>query len=218
MPVTENTPNRPARIGRSLSLAEVLGCDPDGAPKRPNLFGDCTGPSLPWEERNDWLRRIRRLIAHCHSQHENFPSKTESVARAIAELGDVCKAGLDYISGKAGCSVSTVKAVITWLESKGALTWSHTSNRDKSGRIVRRANLYMLIMDFAGAFAAIVRTRRSLWRERPKDVTVSKHRNWPGLLPIVSYKEQHEAKDRLAKVAADRTATLNAHWQLRYST
>ena len=64
MPVTENTPNRPAHVGRSQSLAEIL------APKRPNIFGDDTGPGLPWEHRQrtielygrEVIPRVRELL------------------------------------------------------------------------------------------------------------------------------------------------------------
>jgi hypothetical protein len=205
-------PNQPARSGRTRSLAEVL------TPKRPNIFGDDTGPGLPWEQRNQWLRQVRKLLTDCRQRKESFPHKVESVARAIAELGDVAKAGLDYIGIKAGCVVNTVQANIEWLESKGALTWKHTSDKDKSGHIVRRANLYTLIMDFAGPFAAVVRVMRSLWRERGKVVTVSKPNQCHGLPHLYTYEERTQAQDQLAKVRKDRTATLHAQWALRHST
>jgi hypothetical protein len=209
---TENTPNHPPRIGRSRSLADIM------TSKRPNRFGGGPEPGLPWADRNKWLRGVRNLIAECRQRHESFPHKVESVARAIAELGDVCKASLAYIAMKAGCVDNTVQASIEWLESKGALTWSHTSGKDKSGRIVRHANLYTLIMDFAGAFAVVIRTMRSLWRERGKVVTVSKRNECHGLPQTYSYKEQCEAQRRLTEVAKERAATFNAQWALRHST
>jgi hypothetical protein len=205
-------PNHPAHSGRSQSLAEIL------TPKRPNIFGDDTGPGLPWDQRNQWLRQVRRLLTDCRQRKESFPHKVESVARAIAELGDIAKAGLDYIAIKAGCVENTVQAVIEWLESKGALTWKNTSGKDKSGHIVRKANLYTLIMDFTGTIATVVRTMRSLWRERGKVVTVSKRNECHGLPQLHTYEERCEAQNRLARIAKDRTATINAHWALRHST
>jgi hypothetical protein len=187
-------------------------------PKRPNIFRGDTGPGLPWDQRNKWLREVRKLLTDCRQRKESFPHKTESVARAIAELGDVARAGLDYIAIKAGCVVNTVQAVIEWLESKGVLTWKHTSDKDKSGHVVRRANLYTLIMDFAGSFAAVVRVMRSLWRERGKVVTVSKPNACHGLPDTYTYEERVQGIEALAKVRKERTAILNAQWALRHST
>ena len=205
-------PNRPAHTGRMQSLAEIM------SPKRPNIFGGDTGPGLPWDQRNLWLRNIRKLLTDCRQRKESFPHKVECVARAIAELGDVMNAGLDYIAMKAGCVVNTVQAVIEWLESKGALTWKNTSDKDKSGHVVRRANLYTLIMDFTGTIATVVRTMRSLWRERGKVVTVSKPNACHGLPPNITYTELRAAQNRLAKVAKERTAALQAQWATRHAT
>jgi hypothetical protein len=206
-------PNRPAPSGRNRSLAEIM------TPRRPNIFNnDDTGPGLPWDQRNKWLRQVRKLAADCRRRHESFPHKVEAVARAIAELGDIAKAGLDYIADKAGCVVNTVEAAITWLESKGALTWKNTSGKDRSGHIVRKTNLYTLIMDFAGSFAAVVRVMRSLWRERSKVVTVSKRNECHGLPHTYTSEERSDAQAHLTKVRKDRTATLNAQWALRHST
>ncbi|MBV8096441.1 MAG: hypothetical protein JO110_25015, partial [Acetobacteraceae bacterium] len=101
---------------------------------------------------------------------------------------------------------------------KGALTWKNTSDKDTSGHVVRRANLYTLIMDFTGTIATVVRTMRTLWRERGKVVTVSKPNQCHGLPPNVSSTELRAAQNRLAKVAKERTALLQAQWTAHHST
>ena len=211
-------PNQPRRVGTLTSIAALLGCDPDGAPRRPVVASTYVPPALPWDERNRWLRKVRRLIAECSAKRESFPHKVESVARAIAELGDVCKASIPYIAAKAGCVENTVKTCAAWLESKGTLTWSNTRGRDKSGRIVRQANLYRLIMNFAGAAAVVVRTMRAIWRERPKAVTVSKGNDCPGLPSNSTYTDPYKAMRSLDKVRKDREAALRALWNARHAT
>ena len=222
MPETTQLPNHPRRVGALTSLAAVLGCDTDGAPCRPVITGIHAPPALPWDERNKWLRKVRRLIAECKDKRESFPHKAESVARAMAELGDVCKASIDYIAAKAGCVENTVKACIAWLESKGALTWSNTRTKDKSGRIVRGVNVYTLIENFAGATAVIARTRRAIWRERPKVITVSKGNDCPGILNSDKYTDPYAAMRRLSQIAKARTKELHkaylAQRAARYAT
>jgi hypothetical protein len=221
MPVYVPQPNQPRHVGRLQSLAAILGCDPDGAPRRPVISNTYVPPALPWDERNMWLRKVRRLIAECKEKRESFPHKVESVARTIAELGDVCKASIPYIAAKAGCVENTVKACSAWLESKGTLTWSNTRGKHKSGRIVRQTNLYRLITNFAGATAVIARTMRAIWRERPKVVTVSKGNDCPGLQRDSTYISEitpYEAIKRLAKVSKERTAYFNQLWQGRHAT
>jgi hypothetical protein len=213
-----STPNQPRRIGTLKSLAALLGCDADGAPRRPVVASNYVPPALPWDERNKWLRKVRCLIAECRQKRESFPHKAESVARAIAELGDVCRASFPYIAAKAGCVEKTAKACAAWLESKGALTWSNTRGKDKSGRIVRTANLYSLITNFAGATAVIARTMRAIWRERPRVVTVSKGNDCPGLLGDSTYTDPYAARRKLDKARKDREAALLTRWNARHAT
>jgi hypothetical protein len=211
-------PNQPPRIGGMRRLADVVGCDQDGAPKRPVRPDDYRPEGLPFTERNRWLRKVRGLVAECRNNGERgIPHKIEAVARAIAELGDVCKASREYIADKAACVVGTVENAIAWLESKGALTWSHTTGKDKSGRIVRKANLYTLLRNFGGATAIIARTMRALWRERPKVVTVSKPNECPGIQNLPLYIDRHEAQRRLTEVAQHRQTVLRDLWQARHA-
>jgi hypothetical protein len=205
--------SQPRRVGALTSIAALLGCDPDGAPRRPIVTIRYAPPTLPWDERNRWLRKVRRLISECKEKKESFPHKAESVARAIAELGDVCKASIDYIARKAGCVEGTVKACIAWLEGKGALTWSNTRGKDKSGRIVRQANLYRLITDFAGATAVIARTMRAIWRERPRIVSVPKDSECPGIHQPLTYLDPYDARKALKSASEVMEARMLERWK-----
>jgi len=134
MPVYVPQKNQPRRVGKLKSLAAIVGCDTDGAPRRPNLTGNYEEPRLPFPARMQWLAKVQRLIAQCSQERESYPHKLAAVARALAYVGDVCKPGIDTIAARAGCVPNTVKACIAWLEAHGALTWSHTAKRHKSAR------------------------------------------------------------------------------------
>ena len=179
------SPNHPARVGRMQSLACVIGRDTDGHAKRPTLTGNYEEPQLPWKERKQWLWKVNRLAADCSAKKESYPHKVTAVARALAFAGDVCKPSIEYLAGKAGCVENTVKACIAWLDERGALTWSNTARRHKSGRMVRSSNLYRFILDFAGASATLVRAMRAVWRER-KVVAASKGNDCPGVIGLSS--------------------------------
>ena len=198
------------------SLAAVIGCDSDGAPKRQVLFGNYVEPRLPYPARMKWLRKLSVASSpNAKPNGESFPHKAEPVARAIAELGDVCKASIEFISKKAGCVETTVKAVEKWLEERGALTWSNTRGKDK-GRMVRTWNLYTLILDFAGATATIARTMRAIWRERPR--VFSKGNGCPGVLEQDTYTDPYGAMRRLAEIRKEREAVLSDRWKARHTT
>ena len=214
-----NSNHYPARVGGLRCLAVVVGCDPDGAPKRPTRPDDYRPEGVPFTERCRWLRRVCGMIEERRANGERgIPHKAVAVARVIAELGDVCRASREYIAAKAACCVNTVEAVIAWLESKGALTWCHTTGKDRNGRRVRKANLYTLIMNFAGATAVIVRTMRTLWRERTKIVSVSKPNGCPGLHSFSTSTDPYRAMKTLQRIRKEREAFLEQQWLARHAT
>jgi hypothetical protein len=204
-------PNHPVRVGRMQSLAHVLGRDTDGHAKRPTLTGNYREPQLPWETRKQWLRQVNRLAADCTAKKESYPHKVTAVARALAFAGDVCKPSIEYIATQAGCVENTVKACIAWLEEHGALTWSHTARKHKSGRMVRSSNLYQLILDFAGATAMLARAMRAIWRER-RPVTASKGNGCPGVLSLHTNPDAYAAMNRLAAISRQRSDQFNRQW------
>jgi hypothetical protein len=206
---------RPRR-GRFQSLAAVLGCDADGAPQRAKLTGRYDEPRLPFPARMQWLAKVQKLIGACAASKESYPHKLAAVARALAYAGDVCRPSIDYIAAVAGCVPNTVKACTAWLEEHGALTWSNTTKRHKTGRMVRSSNLYNFILDFAGATATVVRTMRAIWRERPRQI--SKGNRCPGVIQEELYSDPYRAMRNLARVAHERTAYLNQLWDARHAT
>jgi hypothetical protein len=217
MPVYVPQANHPRRVGGLKSLGAVIGCDPDGAPRRANFTGHYEEPRLPFPARMQWLAKVQRLIATSTANKESYPHKLAAVARVLAYVGDVCKPSREYIAEQAGCVVNTVKSCIAWLEEHGALTWSNTAKRHKTGRMVRSSNLYRLILDFGGFTATVARTMRAIWRERPKVVTVSKGNECPGIISQV-YIDPYKAMKRLASIAKERTDSLNQVWQQRRAT
>jgi len=208
-------PNHPTRVGRLRSLGAVLGCDPDGAPKRITLKGNYTEPSLPFPDRMQWLAKVQRLIAQHSRDGKSYPHKAGSVAYAIAHVGNVCRLGLDGIAARAGCVVNTAQACIAWLEEQGALTWSHTARMHKNGRMVRSANLYKLITNFAGLLATVARAVRASWRERPR---FSNTNGCHGMTQTVSYIDREEAQRQLATITKQRETTLQQAWHMRHAT
>lgn len=216
MPALNPNPNHPRRVGRLTSLAAVIGCDTDGAPKRRTLIGNYEEPSLPFASRMKWLAKVQRLIAITSANRESYPHKLAAVARVVAYVGDVCRPSIDYIAAKAGCVPNTVKACIAWLEGHGALTWSHTVRRHKNGRMVRSSNLYTFILDFGGFAATVARTMRAVWRERPR--VSSKGNECPGLSPTLKYTDCLNAQRRLAEAARQREMILLAAWSKRHAT
>jgi hypothetical protein len=207
-------PNHPARVGRMRSLGAVLGADADGAPKRLTLKGNYAEPSLPFSSRMQWLAKVQRLIAQHSRNGKSFPHKVAAVAYAIAHVGNVCRLGLDGIADRAGCVVNTAQACIAWLEEQGALTWSHTARRHGNGRMVRSANLYTLITNFAGLVASVARAVRATWRERPR---FSNTNRCHGMTQTVTFIDQEEARRRLATIAEQRQAMLHQTWHTRHA-
>ena len=217
MPSHVPEPNHSPRVGHFQSLAAIVGCDPDGAPKRLTLKGNYEEPRLPFRTRMQWLAKVQRLIAESSEQRESYPHKLAAVARVLAYVGDVCRPSLDYVAAQAGCVPNTAKACIAWLEAHGALTWHHTARRHRSGRMVRGANLYRLLPDFRGFAGVVARTMRAIWRARPT-VTAPKRNGCPGLSEERYFIEPFEARQRLAEIGRRRTETLNRSWQQRHAT
>jgi len=207
--------SHPARVGRLRSLGAVLGCEADGAPRRITLKGNYAEPSLPFPDRMQWLAKVQRLIAVHSRDGKSFPHKVGSVAYAIAHIGNVCRLGLDGIAERAGCVVNTAQACIAWLETQGALTWSHTARRHSNGRMVRSSNLYTLITNFAGLVATIARAVRATWRERPRS---SNTNQCHGLTQTVTFIDREDARRQLAEVTKAREAQLRAMWNARHAT
>jgi hypothetical protein len=218
MPTTllSDTPNHPARVGRSRSLAEILGCDTGGAIKRRTLTGNYAEPRLEFPERMKWLAKVQHEIAECSARKEGYPHKVAAVARALAYVGTVCRPSIEQIAAKAGCVPNTVKACIAWLEERGALTWSHTARRHKNGRMVRSSNLYTLILNFRSMVATVARAMRAIWRERPR--VLSKGNECPGVTQQVTFIERFEAQQNLAAVTRQRQDELARLWQARHAT
>jgi hypothetical protein len=216
MPVYVPQPNHPRHVGRLQSLAAIIGTDTDGTPRRPNLTGHHDEPRLPFPARMKWLTRVQSLIASCTASKESYPHKLAAVARVLAYAGEVCKPSIEYIASQAGCVPNTVKACIAWLEAHGALTWSHTAKRHKTGRMVRSSNLYTFILDFGGFAATVARTMRAIWRERPRQI--SKGNECPGVIDKELHIDPYAAMKRLAKISKERTAYFNQLWQARHAT
>jgi hypothetical protein len=204
-------PNHPARVGRMQSLASICGRDTDGHARRPTLTGNYQEPHLPWADRKHWLRKVNELAAECSAKHESYPHKVTAVARALAFAGDVCKPSIEYLASRAGCVENTVKACLAWLEERGALTWSNTARRHRSGRMVRSSNLYRFILDFSGGSAMLVRAMRAVWRER-KVVAVSKGNGCPGVSSLHINPDAYSAMHRLADIAQQRSEQFNQQW------
>jgi hypothetical protein len=195
-------------------LASICGRDTDGSAKRPTLTGHYSEPQSSWDDRNRWLRKVNELAAQCSAKHESYPHKVTAVARALAFAfaGDVCKPSIEYLASKAGCVENTVKACLAWLEERGALTWSNTARRHRSGRMVRSSNLYRFILDFAGGSAMLVRAMRAVWRER-KVVAVSKGNGCPGVSDSTyNNPDAYNAMHRLADIARQRSQQFNQQW------
>ena len=211
-----DTTNHPARVGQMVSLAAVLGCEPDGAPKRATLTGNYKEPRLPFPTRMQWLAKVQHEIAECSARRESYPHKLAAVARAMAYVGDVCRPSIEHIAAKAGCVPNTVKACIAWLEEHGALTWSHTARRHKNGRMVRSSNLYTLLLNFRGMVATVARAMRAIWRDRPR--VSSKGNGCPGVTQQVTFTERFDAQRHLAEVARHRHDELARLWQARHAT
>ena len=205
------SPNHPARISRLRSLACVIGRDTDGSAKRPILSGQYEETPLSWDLRKRWLRQVNQLAAQCTANRESYPHKVTAVARALAFVGDVCKPSIPYLASKAGCVENTVKACLAWLEAHGALTWSNTARRHKSGRMVRSSNLYRFILDFAGASATLVRAMRAIWRER-RVVAVPKGNDCPGVIALDLNPDAYGAMHRLTAIAKRRTQEFQQQW------
>jgi hypothetical protein len=146
---------------------------PEQPAKRPTLTGNYERPRLSERARQNWIRSVARLISKARQDKESFPRTVGSVAIALANIGDECFMELETIAHMAGCVRNTAKACIDWLESKGALTWSHTARRHSSGNWVRSSNLYTLIPNFAGLIGLLARARRAMWRERRSGNTKS---------------------------------------------
>jgi hypothetical protein len=215
MPVYVPQANQPRRTGRMQSLGEVFGSGSHATTKRPVMKGNYSEPSLPFPDRMKWLANVQRLVAGHSAEHHSYPHKVYTVASAMAHIGDVCRLSLDGIAERAGCVVSTVEACIAWLEEQGALTWGHTARKHSNGRMVRSSNLYTLITNFAGVVATVAKALRAIWRERPG---FSNPNVQPGLTQTVNYKDQEEARRRLAEISKERQAALAAAWNTRNAT
>jgi hypothetical protein len=215
-PLPSDTPNHPARVGRSQSFAEILGCDTGGAIKRRTLTGNYAEPRLEFPERMKWLAKVQHEIAESSARSESYPHKVAAVARALAYVGTVCRPSIEQIAAKAGCVPNTVKACIAWLEERGALTWSHTARRHSNGRMVRSSNLYTLILNFRSMVATVARAMRAIWRERPR--VLSKGNECLGVTQQVTFTEHFDARRHLAAVARQRQDELGRLWQARHAT
>ncbi len=193
------------------SLAEIMGQDRQGQPKRLTLKGNYEEPSLPFPRRMAWFRKVQQLAATASQNRESYPHKLMAVANVMASIGNVCRLSLDEMAARAGTCRNTAQAVIAWLEEKGALTWNRTARKHSNGRMVRSSNLYTLIENFKGLVALIARTVRAVWRDRP--TALSKGNECHGMPQQVSFMDRLEAQNRLREVRERREPALQARWQ-----
>jgi hypothetical protein len=131
MPALNPTPNHPRRVGRLTSLATVVGCDTDGAPKRPTLIGNF--PSWTKGRILNRIYRLNRLHIMTHGAGPNSCSRWRHKQRTVpfAPLRIDSQNGLRRRAGRSGWAVKALR--VRGLASLRAFVPPHNVETPKSG-------------------------------------------------------------------------------------